>query len=403
VRFVRLALAVSCIAAAGARSAGAQDVPNPEEAGRYRLGPVRFTPTVEIRNVGVDTNIFNNADDPKQDFVASFGPGANYWMRAGRTRLAGHTGLQYDYFQEYATQRAFGTNNRVKLELASYRFTPFIEGAYDNTRRRPDYEIDARARYRTDAVTLGTDVRLFSRSVLRLEAERGHLDYDQGQLFGGVDLSDVMDRTDTAYRVSVRHAVTPLTTFIVTGEQRTYRFRVSRDRDTNGFRLLPGFELKPGALITGKAAVGYASFRTLDTTVPDFTGVVANVEVSYTARASRMGLHVVREPNYSYELQEPFYVVTDTGLQFTQKVTTNWDMLARGTRQWLGYRHILSEAATSRTDRVWRIGGGTGRWFGQVLRIGFDLEYAKRDSPLLSRAYDGWRLGGNITYGSQNQ
>jgi hypothetical protein len=387
---------------AGGTPALGQDLA-PEESARFRFGPIRFTPGIEIRNVGVDTNIFNDSEDPKQDFVASFGPAVDYWLRAGRARVSGRTGLQYDYFKDYATQRAFGTENRARVEVLGNRVTPFVDGLYDNTRRRPTFEIDARARYRTDALTGGADVRVFSRSVLRFEAERGHVEYEQGQEFNGVDLGAALNRETTAYRLSFRHALTPLTTFVLTGEERRDRFDISPERDADGFRILPGFDIKAGALITGRAAVGYAAFRTLDPNAPDYHGLVAAAELNYTARASRVGLQLVRDPTYSYETTEPYYVYTDLGVQLTQRVTTNWDVMARGARQWLAYRQFLSEGSSERNDTGWRFGMGTGRWLGQTLRIGFDVDYLTRSSPIPDRTYDGWRAGANIVYGLQSQ
>jgi hypothetical protein len=387
---------------AGVPAARGQDAA-PEESARFRFGPIRFTPGIEIRNIGVDTNIFNDAEDPKQDFVASFGPAVDYWLHAGRARVSGRTGLQYDYFKDYATQRAFGTENRARVELLGNRVTPFVEGVYDNTRRRPSFEIDARARYRTDAVIGGADVRVFSRTVLRLEAERGHVEYEQGQEFNGVDLGAALNRESTAYRGSFRHALTPLTTFVVTGEERRDRFDISPERDADGFRILPGFDIKTGALISGRAAVGYAAFRTLDPGAPDYHGIVAAAELNYTARASRVGLQLVRDPTYSYEPTEPFYLYTDLGVQLTQRVTRNWDVMARGARQWLAYRQFMSEGTSDRNDTGWRLGVGTGRWLGPTLRVGFDVDYLTRSSPIPSRTYDGWRAGGNIVYGLQSQ
>jgi hypothetical protein len=404
VRHILVPLAVVCAALAWAVPLRAQDQPEkPEDSARYRFGPIRFTPTVEIRSIGVDTNVFNDASDAKRDVVASFGPAVDYWVRAGRSRLSAHSALQYDYFKRYATQRAFGTSNRARYEILLRRFTPFLDGAYDNTRRRPDFEIDARARYRTDSLAVGTDIRLLGRSTLRVETLRGHVDYDSGQQFQGSDLAKVLNRKDTTVRGSFRQALTPLTTFVVSAERRTYRFDVATVRDTDAVRVLPGLEIRPGALVYGRASIGYASFRTLDANLPDFHGLVANVEVSHVTRATRIGVTLVREPNYSYEVEEPYYVLTDSGVQVTQRITSAWDIVGRASRQWLDYRQLVTAALATRADRGWRAGCGTGWWVGQAMRLGFDMDYVTRDSPVLLRNYEGWRIGGTITYGSQNQ
>ena len=187
---------VAVVACAGPRDAQAQQLEpptNPEESARYHVGPIWFTPTIDVRNVGVDTNVFNDSSEPKQDFVASFGPAVEMWTRFGRSRLNLHSTLQYDYFKTYSEERAFGTVNYGRYEVLLDRFVPFLEGAYDNTRRRPGFEIDARARYQTDAVIGGTDVRLSSRTVLRFEGERSHVNYDEGQQFNGSDLANAVE------------------------------------------------------------------------------------------------------------------------------------------------------------------------------------------------------------------
>ena len=135
VPFVRQWLVVACVAilaCAGSRDAQAQQLEpptNPEDSARYRFGPIWFTPTIDVRNVGVDTNVFNDYSVPKQDFVASFGPAVDMWTRFGRSRLNLHTTLQYDYFKMYSDERAFGTVNNGRYEVLLNRFTPFLEGS----------------------------------------------------------------------------------------------------------------------------------------------------------------------------------------------------------------------------------------------------------------------------------
>jgi len=408
VPFVRQWLVVACVAVfacAGARDARAQQLEpptNPEDSARYRFGPIWFTPTIDVRNVGVDTNVFNDYSEPKQDFVASFGPAVDMWTRFGRSRLNLHTTLQYDYFKTYSDERAFGTVNNGRYEVLLNRFTPFLEGSYDNTTRRASVEIDARARYETDSIVGGTDVRLSGRTAVRVKAERGHVRYDEGQTFEGNNLAQALNREDTAFSGALREALTPLTTLVVTGERRDYRFEFSHDRDTDSFRIVPGFEFKPGALISGRASLGYVWFSTLDHDVPDFQGVVSNVEVSYTAHATRVQVHLVRDPNYSYELDEPYYILTDAGVQVTERVTGRWDLVGRAARQWLNYQQLVSSGLSSREDHGWHLGMGTGWWVGTAMRVGVDADYVTRDSPVPFRSYSGWRVGGNLTYGPQN-
>ena len=394
-----LILACACHAVPSIVSAQ-EPVEDPADLARFRFGPIRFTPVIQVRNVGVDTNVFNEAEEPERDFTASIGPAADYWVRLGRVRVRGKTGLDYNHFQEFKTQRSLGTENELRAELPLNRIKPFVFGAYDNTRRRPEYEIDVRTRHRTTQLGAGLDVRALSRTIFRFEADESRLRFDEDAVFFGTKLGDVLDRRSLAYRVALRHSLTPLTTFVLQTERQEDRFDVSVDRDADSYRVLPGFELDSRALIAGRAFVGYRSFTTLDPDVPDYDGVVALVEAVYALRATRFGVAVQRDVWYSYELAEPFFVVTDATLEVTQKVTTNWDTVGRVGRQLLDYQRRQSFAGEARTDTLWRIGGGLGRRVGRTARIGLDIDHVRREAPQApARAYQGWRIGGSLTYG----
>ena len=106
--------------------------------------------------------------------------------------------------------------------------------------------------------------------------------------------------------------------------------------------------------------------------------------------------------NYSYELDEPYYILTDAGVQVTERVTGHWDLVGRAARQWLNYQQLVSSGLSSREDHGWHLGMGTGWWVGTAMRVGVDADYVTRDSPVPFRSYSGWRVGGNLTYGPQN-
>ena len=61
--------------AASASTAHAQDDVDPAEAARFRIGALRFTPSIAVSNLGVDSNVFNEADEPEaRTRTAAVGP-----------------------------------------------------------------------------------------------------------------------------------------------------------------------------------------------------------------------------------------------------------------------------------------------------------------------------------------
>jgi hypothetical protein len=110
-----LALAFACLGVAAAASAQDTEAP-PPDPGRFRFGPIRFTPSIELTSVGRDSNVFNEADNARGDTTAAFGPTVQLWMNPGSTRLTGKFSGQYLYFKEYATHRASNSSYFEKFK-----------------------------------------------------------------------------------------------------------------------------------------------------------------------------------------------------------------------------------------------------------------------------------------------
>ena len=154
------AFALACVLVGAAHPAAAQDSDDPFESARFRLGPVRLTPALELTSLGRDSNVFNEAENPKSDTTAAIGPTVRFWMRPGSLRVSGRTSGQYLYFREYDTQRAWNTAHDLRLELEMTRLRPFVQGEYIDTKDRVGYEIDSRSRRRDIAGTIGTALRV---------------------------------------------------------------------------------------------------------------------------------------------------------------------------------------------------------------------------------------------------
>jgi Putative beta-barrel porin 2 len=392
-------VAAVCLGVGLSCPVSAQDVPEPEDLARFRLGPIRFTPAIALTSIGVDTNVFNEFEDPKQDFTMAFGPKVDYWVRLGRARLAGRSSVDYNYFHEYDSQRFWDTTNDLKLSVPLNRVVPFVGGAYSRTRQRPGYEIDARAKRTQATARAGVDLRLGARTTVTLAAARQQHEYDADEEFLGRDLSRALNNDSDSLELTFARHLTPLTTFVVAAEQRRDRFEHSPERDADALRVVTGFDLKPFALISGNIRVGWRDFRTTDALVPDYAGVVAAGELAYALRATRFGVRLRRDIEYSYEQFQPYYLLTDVNLEVTQRITAAWDVVGRIGRQMLDYRTVAVDDSIGRTDRSWRQGGGLGYRLGEYIRLGVDVDRYERSSDISLRTYDAWRIGGSVTYG----
>jgi hypothetical protein len=326
------------------------------------------------------------------------------WMRPGGSRLSARFGGQYLYFKEYDNQRAWNNSSEGRWEVPLARLTPFIAGTYVNSRERKGYEIDSRSRRIDDSVTAGTALRLTGKSAFVVSFRRFDVKYDEKESFLGTTLADALTRRVETTKVQFRYALTPLTTFVVDSDIGRDRFELTKLRDTDSVRVMPGFELKPLALISGKIFVGFRQFAPLTESLPEYSGVVASVNATYIRSSTRFEVKVDRDISYSYEATRPYYALLDAGLTVTQRITTAWEIVGRGSRQTLAYRQLASSAIPTAPglDRGYIYGGGLGYRVGEVFRLGADANYYTRRSEIEGRRdFEGLRVFGSISYGIQ--
>ena len=94
--------------------------------------------------------------------------------------------------------------------------------------------------------------------------------------------------------------------------------------------------------------------------------------------------------DFSYEADQPYYALTDLNFSLTERVSRNWDVVARTAgRPWITESCNLY-LLEGRTDRGRMYGAGLGHRLGDMLRVGLDVNYLVRRSREATREYDGF-------------
>jgi hypothetical protein len=389
-----------------AAAAAAQGTSGAPEAGIV-LGPVAARPRAEWA-VGVDGNVFNEARNPKSDATLTFVPAVELRMRLGRMSVSGTTEAAMAYFHKYANQRSVNPAHDATIELPLNRVTARGFFTVASTRERPSLEIDLRARRLVHAYGLGGDVRLRAKTVVRVQASRAATDYEGDAVFLQTNLRQALSVRNTMAAVSVRHALTPLTTAVVQGEWLNDEFRFDASRNARSVRLTSGLEFSRFALVGGVASAGYRRFVPASPLVPAYRGLVAVVDVSTIVRgATRLALRASRDVAYSFDVRHPYYVQTDVGLSITQRIRERWDAVASGSWQRLDYRmsRAFDAGAESGGDpalgsepRAVGFGAGVGYRLSGGLRVGVEGRRLRRMSGSPDLDYDGWQVGSTVAY-----
>jgi hypothetical protein len=178
------------------------------------------------------------------------------------------------------------------------------------------------------------------------------------------------------------------------------RFDSAPERNADTWRITPALQFDPTALIRGSVAVGYRHFDPDDPRVPDYSGVVVQVNAGYTLlERTKFDLDLVRDVQYSYEDLEPYYLANGGTLTVTHHLTGPFEIQGVVGRQSLGYRNTVASSVT-RSDTVETYGAGAGYWLRPLLRVGFNWEQIRRLSAITDRRYERRRLFASLTYGS---
>jgi hypothetical protein len=376
--------------------------PDPWEQQRFRLGALAFTPTIQIKNVGVDTNVFNSVNDPKQDFTFTAGPQVDWWLRAGNARIHGTNGADAVYFNEYKSERSVNQSHKLSLEYRLNRIRPYVSGSYLDTKDRPGYEIDARARHTETDFRGGAIIRLTAKTRIDLAGFQRQYEFTGDDKLQGTSLAAILNRKTTGGSGTLLFSLTPLTTLTLLGEVGEERFAGEPVRDNSSFRIMPGVELSPDALLKGTAKVGYRKLDMTSPTIPDFQGLVASANISYVlVGRTRLTVAVDRDVQFSYEVSRPYYVLASLGGAIRQSLARGFDLEARGAEHRMSYRRATDarEAVADRLDTVRILGGGLGYTASSGTRIAINADYLRRRSPAFGRDYSGLRAGLAATYG----
>ena len=109
-------------------------------AGRFVSGPLVWTPTFQLREAGVDSNVFNTPLDPKEDVTAGALSQVTSQLTLGILQATTMGSLEYLYFDRYSKERGFNRRVTTHLEFPVARFSPDVTVAWDRvasgTKRR---------------------------------------------------------------------------------------------------------------------------------------------------------------------------------------------------------------------------------------------------------------------------
>jgi len=377
--------------------------PEPDAEANVRFGPLALKSTLALSNLGVDTNVFNeaDADRPESDFTMTFSPNTDVWLRMGRTWVTGTAQIDWVYYNKFASERAANSAFRIGVDRTFNRVAVTGNARRLSTRDRPGFEIDARSQRFETQYDGEASVRVLSKTSVGATAFGRRTEFDEAAIYREANLSRELDRTTSGTGLVVRHTLTPLTSVAIDVTRERERFVTSTFRDSDSTKAIGIVNFQPLALINGTASVGIRLFDPVPQDVPAFNGVITAVDLSYSLLGmTRFGVQASRDVQYSFEFSQPYYLESGITGSVQQQVFGPFDVLARVGTRGLAYadRVGTAVAVSNRTDRLNLVGIGAGYRMGTDKRLGFTLDRQHRTSTVRGRTFTGLRFGLSLTY-----
>jgi len=367
----------------------------------FRTGPVSVYPTVAVRDVGFDSNVYNDSTGPKGDFTYTFSPRLYLVVPIANSRFVGTGFGNLVYFQTYRDQQAIGGLFQGRYEVMSPGFRPFATVGFADRRERFGHEIDARARQRQTTATLGTDVDITTRTALTAWVGRVQTAWDRKEQYLDESLSEQLDYTSDLIAGGARYRATPLTTIAMIAEIRRDRFDRSPVRDADRLFVGPTFDFDTGASVVGHARVGYQRFNALDAMVVDYRGVAALTDLRYTFRdLTEVKIEGRRDVDYSYDPLEPYYLESGVALTVSQRVIGPLQVIGTRERHSLRHQRLAGSSFDGREELTSIGGGGIALQIRKQMRFELIYQRTVRTSSAPGwREYERQRLFASVFYG----
>src|SRR5262249_52305398 len=160
-------------------------------------------------------------------------PATEAWFRMGPSWLDATVREDMVYYQKYTSERSVNSYYKASWLIPFNRVSFAPTASFTNTRERPGFEVDARAR-RNELGYGGTvEVRALSKTFVAVRASRQTSDFDKSAEFLGTNLRDQLNRTVSEEAISLRHELTPLTSLLFEATREQDRFEFSHLRDSD--------------------------------------------------------------------------------------------------------------------------------------------------------------------------
>lgn len=366
--------------------------------GVLTIGRVRFAPGLSVREIGWDSNVFDEPEtEAKEDWVAAVQPDVSAFTRLRFLRLSAYAGSELTYYKTYDSERSVGHDVRARADVMLSRLRPFIGVGQMETRTRPNGEVDTRADRDEKELSGGLAFDLSPTSLVYAATYRASLRYEDA-LEDGVNLGETMTRDGSSYEAGMKTDLTPLLSVQLAASYRQDDFTFEPNRNSQSWNGTATFRLAPEAVVNGTVVAGYRDMSFVDPELSSFKGFVGTASVTYSfLEVGRLSAILTRGVEYSFDTEEAYYVEQSAAVAYTHRLFGDVDAQVMGVRA--AFDYDARPRLPAHTDTYDTVSGSVGYNLRNRTRIALYYEYARRRSPAFAdrnyerrRAFLSWQF-----------
>ncbi len=327
---------------------------------RWKLGPFRIYPTITIRDVGFDDNLYFGSDsgEPKKDFTATLSPEVRaYWPLRNTLILYARENPEYAYYQKESYQRSFTNGYGAGFRaLFLRRFVLSADAGDDRHRRRISSEFQIPATDRVRSLAAGLAFETARKTSIGISGAVRKISYDE--ILISPDEAPVAQLLDREERELAAEAYYQLFTdgfLFFRGEVQEYKFvdNAAGWRDAMATGIRAGFRFPLLGRIRGLLNLGYKTFDPKTAGEPVFRGLVGNTGLDLRTGRLAVRLQFARDLVFSTYAQI-FYYVEDSvrlggSVYLTSFLKIDYDF-ARGRADYSARSAAFGEEAAASPD-----------------------------------------------------
>jgi len=382
------------------------------ENARWRLGPFLIYPSIRIRNIGYDNNIYQmrEAEYPVGDFTAAVSPQATFYIPYRNWLILSFSvNPEYVYYTNEKNLRGFNFNHSPGFRLLFLnRFVTSGSYQFQRVRQRATVEFDRQIYVENRTLNASLYYETTRMTSFGFSGSARNIKYDDSSLTDeDISVSRALDREELRGNFEFYYRIFLESFFFMNIGYTEYNFEdfESQWRNSYSYQVSSGIRFPILGRARGTLSLGYRWLINRSDENLRFSGLFGDTGLDFRLGRFNFRLQFVRDFRFSYSSTNLYFIENriGTGLSFylTQFMRLDYDF-SYGEGKYPDEVIVpLPDGGFEEVERADTYLSHTAGLIFRVIRntgIGLTITYWERDSSIEGLGRTRTFIGGYLTY-----